>query len=74
MYSLDTNVNLSVERSVERRRAVQAYGVKGGTGAAQPFGEAGDTATAGRRVLRQATALLVAVVFLGLVLAALLWA
>jgi hypothetical protein len=74
MYSLDTNITLSVERSTERRRAVQSYGLQGGTESTPGLGDTEGDAAIQRREFRFGTALLIAIVFVGLVLAAHAWA
>jgi hypothetical protein len=58
MYSLDTNINLSVERANERRQAVQAQGGRRGTETAA-YGETSEGTATGRLALRFVTALLV---------------
>jgi hypothetical protein len=69
MYSLDSNINLSVERANGRRQAVQAHGHQRGTETAASFGQTDDGKSGGRLVLRFVTALLVAAVIVGLVIA-----
>jgi hypothetical protein len=69
MFSSDANINLSVERSIERRRAVQAYGTQRGTEAAPSFGQISDEMASGQPVLRFVVALLVVAVIVALVIA-----
>jgi hypothetical protein len=69
MFHSDPNINLSVERSIERRRAVEAYGHQRGTETAPSFGQIGDETASGRLALRFVAVLLVAAVIVGLVIA-----
>jgi hypothetical protein len=68
MFHSDANINLSVERSVERRRAVQAYGHQCVTEATPSFGRIGDETASGRLALRFVVALLVVMLLVGLVI------
>ena len=74
MYHTDPNINLSVERSAERRRAVQSYGLRGGTDSTPSSDETGHDAAVQRLAIKFAAALLAAIAFVGLVLAVQGWA
>jgi hypothetical protein len=65
MYSLDSNINLSVERSNERRQAVQAHGGRQRGTETAAYGETSEGTASGRLTLRFVTALLVAVLIAG---------
>jgi hypothetical protein len=73
MFSSDAHINLSVERSIERRRAVQAYGLRGGAGSTPSSDETGHDAAVQRLAIKFAAALLAVIVFVGLVLAVQGW-
>lgn len=64
MFSSDANINLSVERSTERRRAVQAYGSQRGTEAAPSFDRIGGETASARLALRFVVAALFVVMSL----------